>query len=75
VSSSLSKAVATLEHDAAELIASGMITLNAKLAGAEDDSLIGRVVDVWTFFWDQVLTYVEGVSAVSVRIMRFSSRY
>ncbi|KAJ6607765.1 HbrB-like-domain-containing protein [Mycena sp. CBHHK59/15] len=56
-----SKALATLEHDAAELIASGMVTLNAKLSDASDDSLIGRVVDVWTFFWDQVLNYVEGL--------------
>ncbi|KAJ7755696.1 HbrB-like-domain-containing protein [Mycena maculata] len=61
VSSSPSKAMATLEHDAAELIAAGMVTLNAKLAGADDDSLVRRVVDVWGFFWDQVLTYVEGV--------------
>ncbi|KAJ7134988.1 HbrB-like-domain-containing protein [Mycena crocata] len=61
VSSAPHKAVAALEHDAAELIASGMVTLNAKLAGADDDDLICRVVDVWSFFWDQVLTYVEGV--------------
>ncbi|KAJ7124907.1 HbrB-like-domain-containing protein [Mycena epipterygia] len=61
VSSSPSKAIAALEHDAAELISSGMVTLNAKLAGADDESLIRRVVDVWSFFWDQVLTYVEGV--------------
>ncbi|KAJ7675092.1 HbrB-like-domain-containing protein [Mycena rosella] len=61
VSSSLSKAIATLEHDAAELISAGMVTLNAKLSGADDDSLIKRIIDVWSFFWDQVLTYVEGV--------------
>ncbi|KAJ7502771.1 HbrB-like-domain-containing protein [Mycena galericulata] len=61
VPSSPSKAIATLEHDAAELIAAGMVTLNAKLAGPDDDQLIRRVVDVWSFFWDQVLTYVEGV--------------
>ncbi|KAJ7782858.1 HbrB-like-domain-containing protein [Mycena metata] len=61
VSASPSKAVATLEHDAAELIASGMVTLNAKLAGTDDAALVRRVVEVWSFFWDQVLTYVEGV--------------
>ncbi|KAJ7647492.1 HbrB-like-domain-containing protein [Roridomyces roridus] len=61
VSSSPSKAVATLEHDAAELIAAGMVTLNSQLAGSDDDSLIRAIVDVWSFFWDQVLTYVEGV--------------
>ncbi|KAJ7188470.1 HbrB-like-domain-containing protein [Mycena filopes] len=61
VSASPSKAVATLEHDAAELIAAGMVTLNAKLAGTPDDALVRRVVEVWSFFWDQILTYVEGV--------------
>ncbi|KIY72901.1 HbrB-domain-containing protein [Cylindrobasidium torrendii FP15055 ss-10] len=58
--SSPSKALATLENDAGELINSGMRTLNAKLADKEDDKLIGRVVEIWGFFWDQVLPYVEG---------------
>ena len=44
-----------------DLISSGMVTLNAKLAGVEDEKLVGRVVEVWGFFWDQVLTYLEGV--------------
>lgn len=59
--SSPSKALATLEHDASELIGSGMRTLNAKLAEKEDDKLVGRIVEIWGFFWDQVLPYVEGV--------------
>jgi hypothetical protein len=62
VSSSPSKALATLENDASELIASGMVTLNAKLMGIDDEKLVARVVEIWGFFWDQVLTYVEGVS-------------
>jgi hypothetical protein len=62
VSHSLSKALTTLEFDASELIASGMVTLNAKLVGLEDDKLVGRVVEIWGFFWDQVLPYVEGVT-------------
>jgi hypothetical protein len=62
VSQSLSKALATLEHDASELISAGMVTLNAKFVGLEDDKLLGRVVEIWGFFWDQVLPYVEGVS-------------
>ncbi|KAF8911822.1 HbrB-like-domain-containing protein [Mucidula mucida] len=37
-----------------------MRTLNAKLAEKEDDKLLGRVVEIWGFFWDQVLPYVEG---------------
>ncbi|GLB37246.1 putative hbrB-like [Lyophyllum shimeji] len=61
VSSSPSKALVTLESDAAELIASGMVTLNAKLMGIDDEKLVARVVEIWGFFWDQVLTYVEGV--------------
>ncbi|KAJ7874679.1 HbrB-like-domain-containing protein [Mycena olivaceomarginata] len=61
VSSSPSRAVATLEHDAAELIASGMVTLNSKLLGTDDEALIRRVVETWSLFWDEVLTYLEGV--------------
>lgn len=61
VSSSPSKALATLEHDAADLIASGMVTLNAKLMEIDNEKLVARVVEIWGFFWDQVLTYVEGV--------------
>jgi hypothetical protein len=62
VSQSYSKALSTLESDASDLIAAGMVTLNAKLVGLEDDKLLGRVVEIWVFFWDQVLPYVEGVS-------------
>ncbi|KAK0498408.1 HbrB-like-domain-containing protein [Armillaria luteobubalina] len=58
--SSPSKALATLEHDTSELIGSGMRTLNAKLTEQEDDKLVGRIVEIWGFFWDQVLPYVEG---------------
>ena len=39
-----------------------MVTLNSKLAGVEDDKLVTRVVELWTFFWTQVLPYLEGVS-------------
>ena len=56
-----SKALATLENDVSELIASGMVTLNAKLNGIDDEKLIARVGEIWGFFWDQVLTYLEGV--------------
>jgi len=61
VSLSPSKALANLENDASELIASGMVTLNAKLKGIDDEKLVARVVEIWGFFWDQVLTYLEGV--------------
>lgn len=65
VSSSPSKALTTLENDASELIASGMVTLNAKLSGIDDEKLVPRVVEVWGFFWDQVLTYLEGVGVIA----------
>lgn len=60
ISASPPRAVATLEHDASELIAAGMVTFNAKLVGVEDEELVRRVVERWIFFWDQVLPYVEG---------------
>jgi HbrB-like len=57
-----SKAVPQLETDVSELITAGMVTLNSKLAaGVEEEKLAGRIVDLWGFFWDQVLPYVEGV--------------
>lgn len=61
VSQSPAKAFAILEYDTSELIASGMVTLNAKLSDIDDEKLTGRVVELWGFFWDQVLPYVEGV--------------
>ncbi|KAF7782459.1 hypothetical protein Agabi119p4_1835 [Agaricus bisporus var. burnettii] len=61
VTSTPNRALNMLETDAAELIAAGMVTLNAKLMGIHESKLIARVVETWNFFWDQVLTYVEGV--------------
>ena len=61
MSRSPSRALNTLEMDAIDLIKSGMVTLNVKLSGIDDDKLLNRVVEVWGFFWDQVLPYVEGV--------------
>jgi hypothetical protein len=71
-----SKAIAQLESDVSELLMAGMVTLNSKLSfgsqnsngpqnglnGVDDDKLIQRVVELWGFFWDQVLPYAEGVS-------------
>lgn len=66
VSASPSKALGTVEHDASELISNGTVTLNSKLIGVEDEDLVDRVVDIWKFFWDEVLPYVEGVSRVAL---------
>lgn len=62
VSSAPSKALATLGQDCGELISAGMVTINAKFSNIDDEKLLGRVVEIWIFFWDQVLTYLEGVS-------------
>ncbi|KAI6038479.1 HbrB-like-domain-containing protein [Pisolithus marmoratus] len=61
LAASPSKALATLSTDARELIEAGMVTLNAKLVLGSDELLMGRLVEVWTFFWDHVLPYIEGV--------------
>lgn len=60
VSAAPSKALSTLEHDASELIGNGTVTLHSKLNGVEEEDLVDRVVDLWKFFWDEVLPYVEG---------------
>lgn len=71
-----SKAITQLESDVSELLMAGMVTLNSKLPFGsqnsngpqnglhvvDDDKLIQRVVELWGFFWDQVLPYAEGVS-------------
>ena len=71
-----SKAITQLESDVSELLMAGMVTLNSKLSfgsqnsngsqnglhGVDDDKLFQRVVELWGFFWDQVLPYAEGVS-------------
>lgn len=61
VTSRPQRALATLEHDVSELINAGMVTLNSKLMNVDDEQLLNRVVELWGFFWDQVLPYVEGV--------------
>lgn len=74
VSSVPSKAITGLENDTSELLTSGMVTLGAKLSAVEDDRVVGRVVEVWSFFWDTVLPYVEGVCAFhSYTRMKFNS--
>ncbi|KAG8973286.1 hypothetical protein FRB90_009973, partial [Tulasnella sp. 427] len=61
VSKAPSRAISTLENDLVDLISTGMITLNAKLTGKKDEELLNRVVELWGFFWTQLLPYIEGV--------------
>ncbi|KAI6169504.1 HbrB-like-domain-containing protein [Pisolithus thermaeus] len=61
LAASPSRALTTLSTDARELIEAGIVTLNVKLVLGSDESLMGRLVEVWSFFWDHVLPYIEGV--------------
>ncbi|KAF8608577.1 HbrB-domain-containing protein [Ceratobasidium sp. AG-I] len=61
ISRAPSRALTALEQDVKELVNTGMMTLNAKLAGLEEETLLTRVVQIWGFFWEQVLPYLEGV--------------
>ncbi|ODO11090.1 hypothetical protein I350_01692 [Cryptococcus amylolentus CBS 6273] len=53
--------VALLSSDLREFIASGMLTLRAKFETLEEGKMVSRAAEVWSFFWTQVLPYVEGV--------------
>jgi len=54
--------MATLAADVTELVGTGMLNLDAKLTGIDDEKFLTRLVEVWNFFWVQVLPYIEGVS-------------
>lgn len=42
-----------------------MVTINSKMASLSDELLPSRLVELWSFFWDHILPYVEGVSAIN----------
>ena len=44
-----------------ELLSAGMLTLSNKLASAGEDIFASRAVEVWTFFFGEVVPYLEGV--------------
>ncbi|KAK8845627.1 hypothetical protein IAR55_006343 [Kwoniella newhampshirensis] len=56
-----SRIVALLSSDLREFIGSGMLTLKAKFDTLEEGKVVSRAAEVWSFFWTQVLPYVEGV--------------
>ncbi|KZV95136.1 HbrB-domain-containing protein [Exidia glandulosa HHB12029] len=56
-----SRAIATLENDLKDLVSNGMLTLNSKLANIDDEKLLPRIIELWEFFWNSILTYVEAV--------------
>ncbi|KAI9572065.1 HbrB-like-domain-containing protein [Boletus coccyginus] len=61
LAASPSKALTTLATDARELIGAGIVTINAKMASLSDELLPSRLVELWSFFWDHILPYIEGV--------------
>lgn len=66
--------MATLAADITELVATGMLNLDAKLMGIDDEKFVTRLVEVWNFFWVQVLPYVEGVGSRPY-FLRYHSPY
>jgi hypothetical protein len=53
-------AIESLTLDLLSLTSTGTLTLNSKLQGLDDQRLLLRLVEVWTFFLGQVLPYCEG---------------
>lgn len=62
---SASRLIAVLGSDLREFIASGMLTLKAKIESAEDAKLVARTAEIWSFFWTQVLPV--GLTAIFVK--------
>ncbi|KAJ3047591.1 hypothetical protein HK097_011402 [Rhizophlyctis rosea] len=44
-----------------ELLSAGMLTLTNKLSSAAEDTFASRAVEVWSFFFGEVVPYLEGV--------------
>ncbi|OUM61196.1 hypothetical protein PIROE2DRAFT_24184, partial [Piromyces sp. E2] len=51
----------TLAYDINELLKNGIYTINTKLIEVTDNSLISRLVEVWTFFFDSIMPYFKGI--------------
>ncbi|KAH9984795.1 hypothetical protein BJV77DRAFT_160742 [Russula vinacea] len=62
VSNPPAKVATALGSEASEPIGSGMDALNGKLVGVEEEKLAGRVVELWGFFWDQLLPRRRGAA-------------
>jgi hypothetical protein len=50
-----SRLVAVLGSDLRDFIASGMLTLKARVETVDEGKIIPRASEVWWFFWTQVL--------------------
>jgi len=51
----------TLAYDINELLKNGIYTINTRLIEVTDNSLISRLVEIWTFFFDSVMPYFKGI--------------
>ncbi|GMK59505.1 hypothetical protein CspeluHIS016_0801110 [Cutaneotrichosporon spelunceum] len=56
-----SRLIAVLSADLRDFIASGMLTLKAKFDTIDEAKIVSRAAEVWSFFWGQILPYVEAV--------------
>lgn len=50
-----SRLAAVLGSDLRDFVASGMLTLKAKIEAVDEGKIIPRAAEVWGFFWSQVL--------------------
>jgi len=51
----------TLAFDISELLKNGIYTINTRILEVTDNLLISRLVEIWTFFFDSVLPYFNGI--------------
>ncbi|ORX52548.1 HbrB-domain-containing protein [Piromyces finnis] len=51
----------TLAYNINELLKNGIYTINTKLIEVTDNSLISRLVEIWTFFFDSIMPYIKGI--------------
>lgn len=50
-----------ITYDINELLKNGIYTINTKLIDINDNALVSRLVEVWTFFFDSVMPYFKGI--------------
>ncbi|BEI87489.1 uncharacterized protein CcaverHIS019_0102070 [Cutaneotrichosporon cavernicola] len=56
-----SRLIGVLTADLRDFIASGMLTLKAKFDTIDEAKVVSRAAEVWSFFWSQILPYIEAV--------------
>ncbi|KAK4684074.1 hypothetical protein P7C73_g6132, partial [Tremellales sp. Uapishka_1] len=56
-----SRLISLLLSDLRDFIGAGMLTLKSKFETLEESKVVSRASEVWSFFWAQILPYVEGI--------------